>query len=137
MNYLVDTNVISEVRKGNRGNSRVISWWNSIQTSQIYLSVLTLGELQRGVLALRQKNKTQAQHLENWIVGLNRNFASRLVSIDKDAAMIWARISGLRTFPLIDSLMAASAISRKMTFVTRNTGDIKDCGVLYLNPFEN
>lgn len=136
MNYLVDTNVISEIRKGDQGNQQVMSWWNSVKSPQIYLSVLTLGEIREGILKIQDRDGNQARRLEKWLTGLRHFFSSRLVPVDEKSAMIWAEVRRYRSLPLIDSLMAASAISREMTFVTRNTKDIEDCGVRFLNPFE-
>ena len=136
MKYLVDTNVISEIRKGERGHRQVLNWWSSIHRSQIFLSVLTVGEIHRGILGLRGKDLHQASHLEAWLEGLIQVFGSRLIPVDQRTALVWAEIRTGRTLPMIDSLMAATAISMNLTFATRNTKDIRDCGVRYINPFE-
>lgn len=136
MNYLLDTNVISEIRKGSRGHSQVMSWWKSVKASQVYLSVLSLGEIQEGILRIQHKDGNRARRLEIWLMGLRRLFLTRLVPVDESVALIWADVRRHRTLPLIDSLMAASAISRDMVFVTRNTKDVEHCGVRCLNPFE-
>jgi len=134
--YLVDTNVISEIRKGTRGNRQVLNWWNSIHESQVFLSVLTVGEIHRGIVGIGRKDLHQAHHLEAWLDGLIQVFSNRLIPVDQRAALVWAEICIGRTLPMIDSLMAATAISMNLTFVTRNTKDIQDCGVRYINPFE-
>lgn len=136
MKYLVDTNVISEVRKGTKGDANAAEWWASVGPSDLYLSVLSLGEIQFGILSLRKRDAKQARFLEAWLAGLCRFFAGRLVPVDERSAMTWAAIQTHRTLPMIDGLMAASAISRNMVFVTRNTRDIHDVGVKYLNPFK-
>jgi toxin FitB len=136
LNYLLDTNVVSEIRKGAQGHVQVMSWWKSTKASQVYLSVLTLGEIREGILRIKDKDSNRARHLGVWLTGLSRFFSSRLVPVDEAVAMRWADVRQHRSLPLIDSLMAASAISRDMTFVTRNTKDIEDCGVRYLNPFK-
>lgn len=137
MKYLLDTNIISEVRKGERGNGHVMEWWESSSVNSLFLSVLTLAEIQQGIFKIQRRNMGQANHLKSWLWGLNRIFANRLVSIDQKVAMLWADIRNERTLPMVDSLLAASALAHDMTFVTRNTKDIRDCGVKYLNPFES
>jgi predicted nucleic acid-binding protein len=134
--YLVDTNVISEIRKGTRGHKQVLNWWSSIHRSQVFLSVLAVGEIHRGIVAIRRKDLHQANHLEAWLNGLVRVFGNRLVPVDHRTALVWAEICIGRTLPMIDSLMAATAISMNLTFATRNTKDIRDTGVRYINPFE-
>lgn len=136
MNYLLDTNVISEIRKGAQGHAQVMSWWKSTKASQVYLSVLSLGEIREGILKIKHKDGNRARRLEVWLSGLRRFYSSRLVPVDESVALVWADVRRHRSLPLIDSLMAASAISRDMIFVTRNTRDVEDCGVRFLNPFE-
>jgi predicted nucleic acid-binding protein len=135
--YLVDTNVISEIRKGQRGQANALNWWASVRSSDIYLSVLSLGEIRFGILSLQKRDAKQARFLEAWLQGLGRIFAGRLLPIDENSAMIWAEIRKHRTVPMIDGLMAATAISGNLVFVTRNTRDIQDVGVQYFNPFES
>lgn len=137
MNYLVDTNVISEVRKSTGANAQVMAWWGSVHTSSIYLHVLTIGEIHRGILQLYKTDMKQARILGAWLDGLIRLFSNRLVTIDLDSAIIWAEIQLSRTLPHVDSLIAASAIRHDMTLVTRNARDVRRTGVSCLNPFES
>lgn len=137
MKYLLDTNIISEVGKGQRGDAHVMAWWESSSDNSLFLSVLTLAEIQQGIFKIQRRNRSQASHLKSWLRGLNRIFANRLVSIDQKVAMLWAEIRNERTLPMVDSLLAASALAHDMTFVTRNTKDIHDCGVKFLNPFKS
>jgi len=137
LKYLVDTNVISEIRKGARAHAEVVSWWNSVENAQLHLSVLSLGEIRQGVLSIMKKDSGQARNLGRWLTGLPRFFSQRLVPIDEHAALIWGEINCDRTLPTIDSLLAASALSRNMVLVTRNTRDIDSTGVKFLNPFKN
>lgn len=137
MKYLVDTNVISEIRKGESAHPNVRAWWDSVSPSAVFISVLTLGEIRRGIRGLEARDKKRAAFLMIWLEGLSRFFASRLLPIDERAALAWAEISAKRSVPLIDSLIAACAASRDMTLITRNTKDIADSGVRYLNPFES
>ncbi len=136
MKYLVDTNVISEIRKNDRANASVLNWWNSTESSSVYLSVFTIGELYRGILKLKSRDPKQANFLGNWLRGLCGLFGSRLLELDLRAALVWAEIQQGRTLPHVDSLLAATAIRHDLILVTRNTGDIRDIGVRYLNPFD-
>jgi hypothetical protein len=136
VSYLVDTNVVSEVRKSKRANSKVLAWWDSVQTSRMYLHVLTIGEIHRGIVLLRDTDPKQARFLGIWLKGLSRYFRGRLVTIDLQASLIWAEIQSRGTIPHVDALIAASAIRHDLTLVTRNIRDIHDTGVRYLNPFE-
>ena len=135
MNYLVDTKVISEIRKNRRANASVVKWWHSVETTRIYLSVFTIGELHRGILKLKSKDPVQARFLSNWLKGLCALFGNRLLVLDLQSALIWAEIQKNRTLPHVDSLLAATAIRNDMILVTRNTKDVHDTGVHYLNPF--
>ena len=136
VSYLVDTNIVSEVRKAKRANRRVLAWWESAQTSRIYIHVLTIGEIHRGIVLLNETDPNQATFLAIWLQGLSRYFRKRLVSVDLQASLIWAEIQAGRTIPHVDALIAASAIRHDMTLVTRNVKDIHDTGVRFLNPFE-
>jgi predicted nucleic acid-binding protein len=137
LNYLVDTNVISEVRKSSRANRQVQDWWNSVQASSVYLHVLTIGEIQRGILQLQKTDRKQAKFLSAWLYGLSRLFSNRLVTLDLAAALVWAEIQLNRTLPHVDSVIAASAIRHDMTLVTRNVRDVRGTGVRCFNPFES
>ncbi len=137
MKFLVDTNVISEIRKGQRGHAKVMAWWDSIPVSELFISVLTLGEIHLGILKIKRRDMTQAENLRVWLEGLRRIFASRLVAVGPRVAMTWAEIQTARTFPLIDSLIAATAIANNFTLVTRTTKDMSDLGVKLLNPFKD
>lgn len=136
MKYLVDTNVVSEVRKSTRADRQVLAWWDSVQTSRMYLHVLTIGEIHRGIVLLRETDPNQARFLGIWLKGLCRYFRQRLVTVDLPASLIWAEIQSRRTMPHVDALIAASAIRHDLTLVTRNVRDIEDTGVRFLNPFE-
>ncbi len=112
-------------------------WWDSIPVSELFISVLTLGEIHLGILKIKRRDETQAENLRVWLEGLSRIFASRLVAVDQRAVMTWAEIQTARTLPLIDSLIAATAIANNFTLVTRNTRDMSDLGVKLLNPFQD
>ena len=136
MNYLIDTNIISEVRKGAKCNANVAAWYASIDDAEIYLSVLVLGEIRKGVERARLKDPTQARSLENWLAAVAKAFAERILPIDKYVADEWGRMGSNRPVPTIDGLLAATAKAHAMTLVSRNVADVADLGANVLNPFD-
>ena len=136
MNYLIDTNIISEVRKGRRCDPNVASWYEKIADANLYLSVLVLGEIRRGIESIRPKDNAQANAIENWLLAVDRAFAERILPVDRAVANEWGRLNASRPLPVIDGLLAATAKIHRMTLVTRNTADIGDMGVQILNPFK-
>lgn len=135
MSFLIDTNVISEVRKGSAANPTVMRWWESIRENELFLSVLVLGEIRRGIEKIRPTQRNKAEMLENWLNFLTSTFSGKLLPIDLETANVWGSIGIDRTLPLIDSLLAATAVANNLTLVTRNTADMEHCGVRLLNPF--
>ena len=135
MNYLLDTNIISEVRKGPRCNSKVSAWYDLIDDAEIYLSVLVLGEIRKGLERVRRKNPAQARALEGWLAAIGTSFAERILPIDQAIADEWGRMSAKRPVSTIDALLAATAKVSDMTLVTRNSVDVADLGAEVLNPF--
>ncbi len=132
---MLDTNVLSEARRP-RGDEGVKSWISSVPASDLYLSVLVVGEVRRGVERLRRRNPHQAEVYEAWLGTVLSDYADRVLSVDAEAAEEWGRMSVPDPVPIVDGLMAATAKVRGMTFVTRNTSDIVHTGVQLLNPFE-
>ena len=138
--FLLDTNIISELVKANPEPS-VTSWIDDVDESLLYLSVLTLGEIRRGIATLHQSRRRAT--LEAWLdKDLNARFEGRILPVDQDVADRWglltaaARIAG-RVLPVIDGLLAATALEHNLTFVTRDTGQIPTLGVAVFNPWEN
>ena len=136
MSYLIDTNIISEIRKRDRCDPRVAAWYASIGDEAIYLSVLVLGEIRRGIERVKPRDPAQARALENWLDQLTKSFAERMLPIDQPVADAWGRMSAVRPLPIIDALLAATAKVNGMTLVTRNSSDVAGLGVPVLNPFE-
>ena len=137
MSFLLDTNVVSEPRKGRRADANVMRWFSSVGTEELYISVLVIGEIRQGIEGLRRRDPLQASHLESWLVGLRRGYADRILPVDLDAAEEWGRMNVPDPISTRDGLMAATAKVRNMTFVTRNTADVARTGVLLLNPFDS
>ena len=136
MSLLVDTNVLSEVRKGARANPNVRSWLEALDDGDIFISALSLGELRRGVESIRKKDGSQAASLERWLNRLATTHASRIVPIDVRVAEAWGRLMATRTGSLVDTLLAATALVHGLVLVTRNVKDVAWTGVTYLDPFE-
>ena len=136
MRYLLDTNVVSEVRRP-RGDAGVKRWISSVPTTDLYLSVLTLGEVRRGIGLLGKRDPAQAAVYEAWLVTVLRDYADRILPVDADVAEEWGRISVPDPVPIVDGLMAATAKVRNMTLVTRNTADVARTGARLLNPFDS
>jgi predicted nucleic acid-binding protein len=136
VSYLLDTNIISEVRKGRRANEGVARWYESIRDSDLYLSVLVLGEIRQGLERVRGRDAAQAAALEQWLRDVRDAFGSRVLPVTQAVAEEWGRMNALRLFPVVDGLMAATAKVHGLTLVTRNVADIVDAGADCLDPFE-
>ena len=136
MNYLIDTNIISEVRKGERCNSHVAAWFASIDDHDIYLSVLVLGEIRKGVERARRTDATQARALEKWLSTVKASYGERILPIDQIVAEEWGSMSAKRPVPTVDTLLAATAKVHRMTLATRNIADVTGLGADVMNPFE-
>ena len=137
MNYLLDTNVVSELRKGRRTDTNVRTWFEDTPEEGLFLSVLVIGELRTGVERRRRRDPETARVLERWLDGIERDFGERILAIDMAIADQWGRLNGGNPLSCVDSLLAATAIRHDLTLVTRNTRDIRMTGVRYLNPFES
>ena len=134
--YLLDTNVISEVRKGSGCNARVAAWYAQVDASDLFLSVLTTGEIRNGVERARRRDPGKAHMLEQWLDDLQNRFADRILAVDTRVADEWGRLSAPRTVPVIDGFLAATAKVHGLTLVTRNIGDVNDLGANLFNPFD-
>ena len=135
--FLIDTNIISEIRKGGRCNPKVAAWFREVRDEEIFLSVLVVGEIRQGIERLRPRNARQAHALEQWLEELLESFGDRVLPVDESTAQRWGRINARDTFPVIDSILAATAGVHGLTLVTRNIKDVEKSGVRCLNPFED
>jgi toxin FitB len=136
VNYLIDTNIISEVRKRDRCDHNVAAWYASIDDADIYLSVLVLGEIRKGIERVKISDARRARTLEVWLDEVRHAFAERILPVDLTVAEEWGRMSAQRSVPAVDALMAATAKVHGMTLATRNITDIAGLGADILNPFE-
>ena len=136
MDYLIDTNIISDVRRGRRCDPNVASWYEKIEDASLYLSVLVIGEIRKGIKRIRPKDTVQAYAIENWRIAVDKTFGERILPIDRAVANEWGRLNASRPLPVIDGPLAATAKIHHMTLVTRNIAEIADLDVQFLNPFE-
>jgi predicted nucleic acid-binding protein len=136
--YLIDTNVVGEIRKGTRANVGVRDFFKRVAADQapVFLSVVTVGELRRGVELIRHRGDTpQANRLERWLVNLLRHYEDYLLDIDSDIAQLWGRLRVPHYENALDKLIAATALIHNLTVVTRNHDDFAKTGVRVLDPF--
>lgn len=135
MKFLVDTNVISEIRKRERADPNVIRWVNQTPAADIGTSVLVLAEIRRGIELKRRSDPLQAKSLDRWFSQMRTRLAERVLPIDETVAETWALLGIPNPLPLVDSLLAATAKVHGLTLVTRNIADIESTGVALLDPF--
>jgi len=137
LSYLVDTNVISELRKGRRCDPGVASWFAQVTSEDIYLSVLTLGEIRKGIENIRRRDAPAAEALEDWFRELEDSHVDRFLPVEQPTAEQWGRFNVPDPLPVMDGLLAATAKVHGLTLVTRNIKDVKRTGVVCLNPFSS
>jgi predicted nucleic acid-binding protein len=136
LSYLVDTNVLSELRN-RKADAKVVAWMQARPRQSLYLSVLSLGEIRKGIE--RVADPAFRQTLTDWLeVDLRNGFLGRLLGIDEKVADRWGRVqaSAGRTLPVSDGLLAATALEHDLTLVTRNTKDFEGLGVQGVNPWD-
>jgi len=136
LSYLIDTNVLSELRN-RKANANVVAWMQARPRQSLYLSVLSLGEIRKGIESVADPAFRQA--LSDWLeVELPNYFTARLLSIDAQVADRWGRVQAAarRTLPAIDGLLAATALQHGLTLVTRNVKDFAGLGLPLINPWQ-
>ena len=134
--FLIDTNVISELRKGDRCDARVAAWYAGLEDSDLFLSVLVTGEIRKGIELARSRDGRQAVALERWLQEVERSFGDRILPVDAQIADAWGAMSAIRPIPVVDGLLAATARTHALTLATRNASDVHGLGAAVLNPFE-
>jgi toxin FitB len=136
MSLLLDTNVLSELRKGARCNDRVRQWFDGVDSEGLFLSVLVVGELRRGIERVKSRDARQAAALELWLTRVVASYSDRILPVDGPVADVWGRLAATRHGSVIDALMAATALVHGLVLVTRNVRDVAWTGVPYLDPFD-
>jgi toxin FitB len=134
--FLLDTNIISELRKGSRADDRVRAWFAHLDDADLFLSVLVAGELRQGVERVRLRDPAQAEHLDRWLRRLIDDYAERLLPVDGRVAELWGRLNVPDPISTVDGLLAATAIVHDLTLVTRNVKHVQRTGARLLNPFD-
>ncbi|SDY39209.1 hypothetical protein SAMN05421644_15812 [Allochromatium warmingii] len=138
--YLLDTNVVSELRKvrSNKANIHVARWASQVETDALFLSVIVLQELEFGILRVERKDVVQGRLLRVWLEAqVLPTFNGRILAVDADVARLSARLHVPDPRPVRDALIAATALVHELTVVTRNTQDFIPTGVRLLNPWNN
>ncbi|WP_186252193.1 type II toxin-antitoxin system VapC family toxin [Burkholderia gladioli] len=137
--FLIDTNVVSEVRKRDRADKGVMAFFRQAARDDagLYLSVVTVGELRRGVEIIRHRgDESQATRLANWLDGVLREFAANILVVDKEIGQMWGYLRVPRSEHSLDKVIAATALIHDLTVVTRNVDDFAGTGARVLNPFK-
>lgn len=135
MKFLLDTNVISEIRKRDRAHPGLARWVVGTPAHELATSVVVLAELRRGIELMRRCDPTQAGLLDRWFAEMRSRLGDHVLSIDEAVADQWARLNVPNPLPMVDGLLAATALVHGLTLVTRNTRDVEKTGVRLLNPF--
>ena len=136
--YLVDTDVISEARKGAQGNVGVRAFFSQAvrEGAELYLSAVTIGELQQGVERIRHRgDNSQAQRLEQWLRGVTSAYADRILPLDEEIAQIWGRLRVPNAENPLDKQIAATALIHDLEVISRNVAHYAPTGVRVRNPF--
>jgi len=135
VNYLLDTNIVSELRRP-KAHAGLIEWFDDQPARALFLSIVTVGEIRQGIEQLRSRDARQANLLDRWLSGLAQFYEDRLLFVDGTVAEEWGRLRARRSVPVMDALIAATARVHGLTLVTRNVRDFANLGVTLLNPFE-
>jgi predicted nucleic acid-binding protein len=133
--FLIDTNVLSELRKGARADVNVRRWFDGIDENSIFLSVLVTGEIRRGIESIRKRDPRAALALERWLDNVMEAHSERVLPVDASTADEWGRLDARGSLPVVDGLLAATARVHDLTLVTRNVKDVVRTGVDLLDPF--
>src|SRR5262245_40507882 len=129
MGYLLDTSVVSELRKVDP-DPHVLAWQRSEARAEAYLSTLVVGEIRQGIERLRPREPARAEALQEWLFGLITTYQDRILPVNLDVAQEWGRLNAApHPPPVVDGLMAATAKVHRLTLVTRNVADVAGTGV--------
>lgn len=133
--YLLDTNILSELRKENRCDAGVRQWFEEAAAEDLFISVLVLGEIRQGIERIRQRDEAQARSLEKWLGWVSTKFAERMLPVDEKVADQWGRLGLRQPVPVLDSILAATAIIHGLAVVSRDEDGFRNTGARVVNPF--
>jgi predicted nucleic acid-binding protein len=136
VDYLIDTNILSELQKGERANPGVRQWYARTPPEALYLSVLVIGEIRQGIERLQRRDPDQAARLEGRLEIIVDTLQARILPVTAAIAQRWGRLNAPDPLPVIDSLLAATALEHDLTLVTRNVRDVDRTSVRWFNPFD-
>jgi predicted nucleic acid-binding protein len=136
---LLDTNVVSELRKGERANAGVTEWHRQRDKRELFLSVITIAELRRGIALIRRRDEPQAAALDRWCTVIERGFSrvGHLLTIRPAEANAWGELSAIRPLQIMDAFLAATALTHNLTLVTRNEAHFSHLTITVENPFRD
>jgi predicted nucleic acid-binding protein len=132
VSYLLDTNVLSEAR---RRSPEAVAWLRAVNPASLFVSVITIGEIAKGISQRARTDPVAAAALEAWLDTLGISYAERVLPIDQAVAIAWGRLMAQRTRPVVDALIAATARVHNLVLVTRNVTDFAGCGVEVVDPW--
>jgi toxin FitB len=132
---LVDTNVISELRRGRNAAASVVAWFARMPPENVFTSVVVLGEIRRGIELAASRDQLQAHPLEQWYATMRRRLGERVLVVDEAVMTMWSRITVPNKLPAYDSLIAATALVHRLAIATRNVADYRNVGLDVINPW--
>jgi toxin FitB len=135
VNFLVDTNVVSELKRGKNAEPKVAAWFAAMPPERVFTSVVVLGEIRRGIELIAKRDKPQAAVLERWYASMRQRLGTRIIPVDEPVMMVWAKITVPDMLPAYDGLIAATALAHGLTVATRNTADYQRAGVEVIDPW--
>ncbi len=135
--YLLDTNVLSELRKEKRCDASVRQWFEETAAAELFVSVLVLGEIRQGIERIRRRDPAQARALEKWLLWIATEFHDRLLPVDETVADQWGRLGLQQPVPILDAFLAATALVHGLAVVSRDEEGFRNTGVPVINPFSN
>ncbi|MFM2167200.1 MAG: hypothetical protein RIS79_1571 [Verrucomicrobiota bacterium] len=136
MAFLLDTNVLSELRKDSKADDKVRKWARMHASHRHCISAITIGEIRKGIELLRLKSPQQCPAFESWLANIKTEFSGQVLDITEEIAERWGALMAKRPRPAIDGYLAATALEHGLKIVTRNTADFADSGVAVINPWE-
>jgi hypothetical protein len=135
MGHLLDTNIVSELRKGRRCNAALHEWFTALDEEDVFLSVLVVGELERGIERIRKRDPKSATRLQRWLSNLTTTFEARILPVTLPIACSWGKMGASNPIPTIDGLLVATAHVHGLVLATRNMSHVDALDIEWVNPF--